>query len=241
MLTDALGALDGLMGGLPDALRLVVWALLCAGTSMGLYNLFSPQRSLRQIACRRRAVQRRLNRFEGSLSEAGPLLGEQLRLALRQLALVLLPTALAIAPVLLVILWLDVSYGYRFPEPDEPPVVNTEPPQQNARLLPPGEGADSSSDRTEWALQIDFDGSEPLWLPIKVPVPVIGKARWWNALFDNPAGYLPPKASIDTAELALPMREYLAVGPQWLRPWYVLFLAVMTLASLGIKFGFRII
>lgn len=241
MLTDALGALDALMEGLPDTVRLTVWALLCAASSMTLYSLFSPQRKLRRIACRRRAIQRRLHGFEGSISEARPLLGEQLRLALRQLALVLVPSALAIAPVVLVILWLDASYGYRFPEPNEPLVVNTDPPQQTARLLPVGEKPANSTDGAAWALELDSDRAERLWLPIEVPVPFIGKVRWWNMLFDNPAGYLPPEAVIDAAELNLPMREYLPIGPEWLRPWYVLFLVVMTLASISIKLGFRII
>jgi hypothetical protein len=71
-------------------------------------------------------------------------------------------------------------------------------------------------------------------------VPTIHKRQWWNALVGNPVGYLPDSSRLEWIELGLPQREYLTVGPAWLRAWYVVFFSVLLAASLAIKVAARI-
>jgi hypothetical protein len=71
-------------------------------------------------------------------------------------------------------------------------------------------------------------------------VPTIHKRQWWNALVGNPIGYLPDSSRLEWIELGLPQKQYLTVGPAWLRAWYVVFLGVLLAASLAIKVAARI-
>jgi hypothetical protein len=71
-------------------------------------------------------------------------------------------------------------------------------------------------------------------------VPTIHKRQWWNVLVGNPLGYLPDSSRLESIELGLPQKEYLTVGPAWVRAWYVVFLGVVLAVSLAIKFAARI-
>jgi hypothetical protein len=75
---------------------------------------------------------------------------------------------------------------------------------------------------------------------LSAPVPTIHKRQWWNALVGNPIGYLPDTSRLESIELALPQKEYLTVGPAWLRAWYVVFLGALLVVSLAIKVAARI-
>jgi hypothetical protein len=226
--------IDGLMAGLPGLVRLLVWALLAAAVSMALYRLTSPQRALQDIRQRRLAVQRHLNEHEGSTAEALPMLGTSLRLAFEQLLRVLWPTAVAAVPIILLLFWLDTTYGYRFPSGGEQVTVETTPPALAARLDPAVAGD------VAWVITVEgSDGTEHA--PLTMPVPALYKKQWWNALIGNPAGYLPDNFPVDTIVIDLPVQEYLPFGPDWLRAWYVPYFVALFAASLAIKIGFRII
>jgi len=226
-------AIDGLMSGLPEAARLSIWAILAAALSMAAYRVLSPQAPLRRIKQRQAEVRRSLKDHDGTMAEAFPLLGESLRLAFSQLLRVLAPAAVAALPVVVLLLWLDMTYGYRFPEPGEEVAVATEPADVPARLdwAPGGHG---------WSVYLGHDGGGAR-VPLSAAVPVIHKKRWWNFLLGNPAGYLPDHAPAETATFDLPVREYLAIGPDWIRGWYVIFLGVLFVTSLAIKLRLRII
>ena len=240
MVSSFFSQLDGFMAGIPSPARLVLWALLAAAVSMGLYRLTSPQAALRDIRFRRAAVQQRLADYDGPTAEALPLLGASLRLAFTQLFRVLWPTAVAALPVLALILWLDMVYGYRFPGPDAPVTIETSPPATAARLEHPGQGG-TSPGRDQWVVTVD-DGARPAQhVALPQPVPAIYKPQWWSVLIANPAGYLPAEFPVDSIEIPLPHQEHLPFGPDWLRAWYTVFFAALFAASLGIKIGFRII
>lgn len=241
MATVILSWVDQLMVGLPELARLMLWALLAAAVSMTLYRLTSPQAALRQIRGRRAELQARLRDFDGPLGGAMPLLASSLRLAFAQLLRVLWPTAVAALPLIVLIVWLDLTYGYRFPSPDSAALVSveTDPPAMRAQLRnfagEPGAGA------TGWVVTLGESAPPVQAIALDLPVPVIHKLDWWNAVIGNPAGYLPNEALVDAISLDLPYREYLPVGPGWLRAWYVAFFAVLFAASLAIKLRFRIL
>ena len=53
-------------------------------------------------------------------------------------------------------------------------------------------------------------------------------------------GYLPRPGDVEAVELALPREELLPVGPDWLRGWIPVFFGVLLLASLALKFIWRL-
>ena len=219
-------------------IRLVLWALVAAVLSMGLYWLFSPQGKLTDIKTRALAARRDLNAFDGDFEDAWPLMRSMLGLSLRQLGMTTMPAVLASLPVLALIVWLGTAYGYRLPAdggvigvqatPDveasaEVQTAKNASPENAPRLVVTGSGGDVISD-----------------ISLAAPVPTIHKKQWWNTLFGNPLGYLPDDGEIEAIAFDLEAKEYLGFGPGWLRPWYVLFFTILVLGSLAIKMLWRI-
>lgn len=230
---------DQVMSGFASpTLRLVLWGLVGAVLSMGLYWLFSPQGKLNDIKTRALAARRSLNAFDGEFEDAWPLMRSMLGLSLRQLAMTTLPAVLASLPVLALIVWLGTAYGYGLPSGEGAVDVQTTPeveasaevrtensasPENPPRLVVTGAGGDVIGDISLAAL-----------------VPTIHKKQWWNTLFGNPLGYLSDDSEIEAIAFDLPEKEYLGFGPVWLRPWYVLFFTILVLGSLAIKMLGRI-
>lgn len=230
---------DRLMGGIVSpTLRLVLWGLLASVLSMGLYWLLSPQGRLSEVKTRAVKARLDLNAFDGDFAEAWPLMRTMLALSLRQLGMTTWPALVASIPVLALIVWLGTAYGYRLPADGGEVGVQAMPLDLvSVELQPPGDAAAQSYPR----LVVTDQGGRVLSdISLTVPVPVIHKKRWWNMLFGNPLGYLPDDGVVEAIEVDLPERDYLGVGPDWLRPWYVLFFATLLLGSLAIKILGRI-
>lgn len=225
----------GLAHLLSPTLRLVVWGLIGAGVSMGLYWLLSPQRRIAETKIEAAAARRRLDAFDGEFAAALPLIGATLRPAFRQLGLVVGPAVAASLPLLALLAWLSTAYGHAFPAAPATVGVHTVPNGFDARLEP---GSDAGA--APAVVVRDEAGEVVERVPLQAPVATIHKREWWNFLIGNPAGYLPEDAALERIELALPEREYLAFGPAWLRAWYVVFFAALLIGSLLIKVLARI-
>lgn len=218
------GAIDNALASvLPPIARLVVWAALAGAGTLALYRLLSPQRRIGDAKRAARQARARLNAFDGELAEAGPLIRDQFATAFRHLVLVVPGTLLSILPLLALLVWLDGSYARDYPPAGEAPAVATEPASYTSEWT--GQGAGSH-------LRV-HDGQALLAdLAISMPVPVIEQRHWWNALVANPLGYLPENGTLQRVEIALPEREYLTVGPGWMRTWLAVFFPVMFVVSL---------
>ncbi len=218
--------------------RLVIWGLLSAALSMGLYWLCSPQGKLTDIKTRALRARRDLNAFDGDFQDAWPLMRSMLGLSFRQLAMTTLPAIVASLPVLAVIVWLSTAYGYAFPANEQVLSVQTTPDvSASAEIRTP----DNASPGNPPRLVVTTSGGGIISdVSLAAPVPTIHKKQWWNALFGNPIGYLPDESDIDTITFDLQEKEYLSFGPRWLRPWYVLFFTILVLGSLTIKMLGRI-
>lgn len=234
------GWLDNALAWLaPAPLRLALWGLIAAGMSMGLYALLSPQRQIAQTKTDALAARRALDAHEGDFAEAWPLIRNLLHTAFRQLALVTWPAVLASLPVLALLAWVSTAYGYAFPAEGAAVAVSTVPRDLEGRLetVPAAAGPSPPSHRI---VVIDETGQVVDRVPWPAPVPTIHKRAWWNLLLGNPAGYLPDDGPLERIDLDIPAKEYLPVGPAWLKPWYVLFFGVLLAASLAIKVAARI-
>ena len=231
---------DSLLSSLASpTLRLVIWGVLAAVLSMGAYWLLSPQARIARAKADALAARRALDAYDGEFADAWPLIGRVLRTALRQLGLVTLPAVLGSLPVLALLVWLSTTYGYAFPDDGRQIAVRTQP-QGGAAQVQTVEAADAAAKAGHQVVVLDQAGNLVERFVLPAPVPTIHKRQWWNALVGNPVGYLPDSSPLEWVELGLPEKEYLPVGPSWLRAWYVVFLGVLLAASLAIKVTARI-
>jgi hypothetical protein len=253
--------IDGELGlVLGPAFRLVIWAAMAALISMTIYRELTPQRRLAVIEVATLRIKRRLDRHEGELAEAMPIILRMLRLSLLRLRLVLLPALVGALPVICLFLWASSTFNAELPRdpvavvakarPDSFTAVVT-PPRAHAVVAGPATSAVTTTTparppvagkgaRQPHVVARDPNGQVVVRVALKAPVETIEKRAWWNALIGNPGGYLPANGPIDRIDLNLPRMVYLPFGPDWLRGWEALFFGVMLLSSIGLKLALRI-
>jgi len=221
------------------AIRLALWGVLAATVSMAIYRWLSPQERIRRGRVDIVQARRQLDAHEGEWDEAKTLMRHLLHLAFAQVGRVGWPSVVASLPLLLLLTWLSSSYGYTFPEPGAEPAIRTQPAGLQSQWLA-GECA-SAEPRGTCPHIIVREGDFPIAeFQLAAPVPIVHKRRWWNALLGNPAGYLPSEQAVESIHIDLPAREYLALGPQWSRAWWVPFFTSLIVASLMLKRWWRI-
>lgn len=213
-----LSQVDTWLGGyIPEPAALLFWAAVCALCSMEIYRLYSPQRRVARCREELQEAQQALDEFDGSPVEAWPRIRRMLGLALQRVLLVLPASLLASLPIIMVVVWLENSHGPRFPAADEPVSV-VAPGDFEALWLGPG------PDRTPPRVEVrNRDRDVIAEVPVTAPAESIHKRQWWNALTGNPAGYLADELPFDHLAISLPRKEYLSLGPAWLRGWELLF------------------
>lgn len=210
-----------LLGALPPLLRLILWAIAGAAVSLALYRLLSPQRRIAQAKAAALDARRKLNAHDGDLETALPLMRQSMKAALRHVGLVFPGALIASLPVLALLVWLDAAYGYQLPQGQQAPAVSVDPATYSGQWQPNG------------SVEVrDQKGGEVARLTLVEPITHIGKRQWWNVLIGNPAGYLPDQGPIESVSIALPERQYLPIGPDWLRSWVTVALTVLVIASL---------
>lgn len=215
-----------LLGFLPPLVRLLLWSVVAALLAMELYRLLSPQKRITAIKEEFQTAQRDLNSYDGPFEGAWPLIKRVLGLAFKRIGLVLPATLAASLPLLMVIVWLEASYAYRFPTPQETVAVEVPAEGYGGRLESPPSAAPR-------AMVTDDSGSVVTEVILHAPIPMLHKWRTWNLLLGNPAGYLPEDAPVDRLSLNLPRLEVLPLGPSWLRGWEpVFFVALLVFAFL---------
>lgn len=214
----------GLLGPLPPLARLILWAIVGAVLSLAIYRLLSPQRRIAAAKAAAQSARHRLNAHDGDLESALPLMRQSMALALRHVGLVFPAAFVASLPVLALLVWLDGAYGYQFPEDRQAPMIAVEPQSYAAEWHPTGAGG-------QIELR-DQGGAHVARLTLAEPVTRLEKRHWWNLILGNPAGYLPEQGPIESVSIALPERQYLPVGPDWLRSWVTVALSALLIASL---------
>jgi hypothetical protein len=210
-----------LLGALPPLARLILWAIAGAAASLTLYRLLSPQRRIAEAKAVALSARRRLNAHDGDLESALPLMRQSLKAAVRHVGLVFPAALVASVPVLALLVWLDAAYGYQLPQDQQAPAVSVEPATYSGQWQPNG------------SIEVrDQGGAQVVRLTLAQPITQIGKRQWWNTIIGNPAGYLPEQGPIESVTIALPERQYLPIGPQWLRSWLTVALTALVIASL---------
>jgi len=144
------------------------------------------------------------------------------------------PTVLAAVPVLLGIAWLQAAYSYRLPDPGAPVAVE----YWTATGVEPAPESPVAWPAASEPLTLRGPGGDVLvTLPLTHPRARLTRRSWWHQVFHNPAGYLPEDARGAVGSLARPERQFLPVGPDWLRGWQALFLALLSVSAVAVKYG----
>jgi hypothetical protein len=221
------------------ALRVALWGIIGAAVSMGLYWLVSPQAKIKRNQAKTLEARRALDAYEGDFAGAWPQMRNMLGLALKQVGIVVIPAILASLPVLCMLVWMSSAYGYEYPPPGVKPAIRTHPQQVEARWVEGQVGSHPGSQIPRIELIGEREQITRV-IPLPKPVPTVHQRQWWNALFGNPAGYLPDNATIDRVEIDLPSQELFGFGPRWIRGWEFLFLMVLLVSSIVIKVVFKI-
>ncbi len=246
---------------LGPTLRLAVWAVIGALLSMMIYRELTPQRRLALIEAATLRLRRRLDRHEGELGEAMPVILRMLGLSLLRLRLVLVPALVGALPVICLFVWASTNFDAELPSDPVAVAARVKPETFTAVVTPPrpravvagpavpsvaphaAPGAKTAAKKGQpkpHVVALDASGQVVARVILKAPVETIQKRTWWNALIGNPGGYLPADGPIDRIDLDLPRIAYLPFGPDWLRGWEALFFGVMLMSSLGLKLAFRI-
>lgn len=209
--------------------RVVCWALIGAVLATEIYRRFSPQHRLAELKLAFRDTERRLHEVSDSLSEAWPLIRQMLQLSLERLRLVVPATLWTGAPVLVLLLWMNASYGHRFPTPEESVAVAVSEPGYR------GFWHRDTADDSGVAVVTGPSGAIVTRISPAAAIPRIEKWRPWNLLIGNPAGYLPAEAPIAGIEITFPRRELWPIGPDWIRGWEFTFLLLLFLFAMTFK------
>lgn len=242
-------ALDvAIQGILPGLARVVVWALLSAILSMGLYWVISPQERLAEVKRLSAQTQKILLDYDGDFSGLWPRIGRHLRHTSAAVGLTLGPAIVASLPILCVIIWLDNVYGYTSPKVKEPVTVRVYPVDVTVKWLP--RQTVKKQSRSVWSIQWPppqrpiklYDSQQRLLvkLPFKGSAAVLEKRYWWNRLIGNPIGYLPLATPVNQLTFDFRRQEILRIGPSWMRGWELSYFLALVIASIMIKLVFRI-
>lgn len=209
--------------------RVACWALIGAVLATEIYRWSSPQRRLADLKLAFRDTERRLNEVPDSLQEAWPLIRQMLALSLKRIWLVVPATLWTGIPVLVLLLWMNASYGHRFPTPEETVAVEVSAPGYR------GDWRRDVAHGTGVAEVTGPNGDIVARVSPAAAIPRIEKWRPWNLLIGNPAGYLPAGAPIERIEITFPSQELWPIGPDWIRGWEFTFLLLLFLFAMTFK------
>ena len=245
-----LDAFDWSLSFLPAVLRVVVLVALSGAVAMGLYVLLSNQSRIR-------AQKEEIQRLRAALASAQDDFAETMRLSRRNLAaslkllgVVIGPALLSSLPLLVVIGWLAAHYGHVVPAAGTPVPLAFEPATADGGVAVEPAAAlvrEAEGTRLVWPAPGEpprfVDGEGRLVYagpPADLPATTVHKKLWWNWLLGNEAGYLRPDAGLEAITFDLAPRVLVPGVPAWLGGWEAVYFLSVLVASLLIKFRFRI-
>jgi hypothetical protein len=219
--------IDGFLTDVPALLRLILWGTVGGALSMWLYGVISPQATIARSKREQLEARRSLDGFDGEFADAWPMIRRLLGLSLGHVGRVIGPALLAALPVVCLLVWISTAYGYHLPSGNAP-AVKVHPSPLTGTWI-------NGTSRDPRVVIDDGTHGTVAEVPVAAPVPVIEKRHWWNVLIGNPAGYLNDAGPAERLVIALPRREVVGVGPDWLRGWEAPFFVAVLVVSLALK------
>lgn len=237
-------AIDGVLAALmlPAALRVMLYAAVCAWFSMLLYKRCSNQARILEVRAEIARTQAALATHDGAFGELNQLILKNLKLTLRQLGMTLRPALIATLPLPFFLAWL--SNAFALAPPTGPVHICAEPPQAAATLH--WEPGNPAAEAGCWNVALpaavgDAARMPLLQLPARPQSEFVHKFIALNRLVGNPNGYLPDDVHVERLTLALAPRELLPFGPATLRGWEPLFFLTLLVLSLWLRWRWRVV
>ena len=76
-------------------------------------------------------------------------------------------------------------------------------------------------------------------MPADARYAVVAQPSWLDWLVRNPAGNLPADAPVELIEFGLPSQQLQPFGPDWLRGWEAIFFSTLIIASLWLRWRWK--
>jgi hypothetical protein len=243
LLNPPLALLDGVMGGLAPAARLLIWGALAGMGSMALYAAISPQARLKRLAEDARAALRSLRSQDvQSAAYRDEMLGS-LRTSLRRAGITLVPALLSSLPVLFVIGYVNANYSLSEPVPGEPVAVLVD----DARSITIEGGQRFTAGWTvPWpkgdaTVRVFDRAGQPIYSLTGDTQPGTARKSGLLAfLVGAQAGLIAPGSSVESLEIETTPRPIVQPGLSLHLQWVIPFVLGLLLASLLMKVVFRI-
>jgi hypothetical protein len=239
---------DHLLAWSPLWLQLTFWSMAAAWLSMSVFKRLSRQETIAELKKLVKSNQNQMARFDGEFTELTPLIGNTLKLAVRQFGLAVVPASLASIPVIFLLVWLSNHFGYQSPQAGDfvsMQVISENPVNIQLDPIDGGEFSGAGQWRLSWpdpgeVLVITEHHMQLVQLPLASPIPVIHKWQWWNWLIGNPLGHLPHDSQMDALKFELPGQQVLNFGPSWMQGWVFTFFTGFLVFSAILKFTLKI-
>ncbi len=236
---------------LPETLRIGLWSLLASMLTMKLYARFSRQEEIAGLKPEIKKAQRALAKYDGEFSGLWPLMATSFRLSFRHIGMTLKPALIASVPVLFILVWASNQFSYDLPNAgDRIAVTAAGEHPDHAQDLSWSDNSDAQPTALGWSVRwpdddVSISLDDPwtgvvLELPTPAPTGVVHKHQWWNWLTANPGGYLADNTAPTELIIDLPRKLYLPWGPEWMQGWEALFLILLVIFSLSLKFIWKI-
>lgn len=243
-------ALDSALAlALPGVLRVLLYALVSAWLCMTIYRRLSRQQELADISAESRRLRAELAGYDGPFDGLMQRVRRLLGLNGRHLRLSFVPALLAGLPLLLLMPWLSNQFGSYFPTAGTPiQIVPEELSVAPTALIWTTNDVRWDEQAQAWTLPwpstpVSLRHGEQTLLTLPMPAPAAllhPRVPSFNWLIGNPAGYLPETAPMAAVHLDLPEQELLPIGPGWLRGWLAIYLIAMVIASLYLKWRWKL-
>ncbi|CAN7512134.1 alkaline phosphatase family protein [Mesorhizobium caraganae] len=239
----------GLDGWLPLVLQIGGLAALTAGASLAIFRLLANSGRLSALRSASAAARHELVAFDGKLSDLWPLIGRNYRLSALQLGFVFVPTAISVLPAAFMISAVAGVYDHTFPRAGQPVEVRMIAAPGHREPVVAWQGASAISPKKgtwsvpwpaagESARLLDHDGTALVSLPTVAPTDEIRQVRWPD-VFRVVVASLPTPGDIEAVQIAMPTREWIHLGPPWLRYPSAGFIIMLVVSSLLLYWRWR--
>jgi hypothetical protein len=230
-----------------ELVRICFWGLLCAALSMTLYTWLSDQKRVAELKGEAKKLRATIMDPEVEESEFRRMLRQNLLVSAQLLGKVFTPALLSSVPSLLVILWISTYQSFALPAPGSPVGVEVVPSSECLVAAPKDiltrnddglsitVSEEPRSIRLVKCGQLAYEGN-----PFVPPSPEIRRWAWWNVLWASEAGYVRSESGLEGIFFHFPRKEFLRGLHPYLISWEFPFFVTLLVASVALKFAFRI-
>ncbi|MFO7914928.1 MAG: hypothetical protein R6U43_04460 [Candidatus Krumholzibacteriales bacterium] len=223
-------AIDGLLAALlPPLVRICLWGVVAGALSVAVYALISPQDKIAGYKEQLRKYRRELmGNQDLEFKEYMAVSRKNLKTSMLFFSSAIGPALVSAVPVIVLLLYLHTSLGYTAPE-----TLSAEAPAGGVKL---------QLSQTQEEVTVRDGNNRVLYSgnPLHPPVPSVSKRWWWNALFENPAGYIRDDAEIDEIRFNTSRRIYLGFMPGWGQGVELPYFLLVFITALSGRIIFRI-